>query len=183
MKNVTSPLVTLALLVSVACTSTENQPSATRSTTPSASATLSLLTPDDCPELTCQGRLEPGAYRSTVLDHHRLRDQVPGWTWDYWRAASGSSPIRLTTKISTPRGDLLPDAPPSRRKTARRSEEPGVGRSAGELVAWLESAPGLAVSEPTPVTVGGLDGVRLDLQSTLRGKRRAFGATDCRRCR
>jgi hypothetical protein len=32
-----------------------------------------------------------------------------------------------------------------------------------DLVAWLKAAPGLAVGEPTPVTVGGLDGVQLDL--------------------
>jgi hypothetical protein len=39
-----------------------------------------------------------------------------------------------------------------------------VGHSVDDLVAWLDAAPGLALSGPTTVTVGGLDGVQLDLQ-------------------
>jgi hypothetical protein len=42
--------------------------------------------------------------------------------------------------------------------------EPGVGRSVDDLVAWLQAAPGLRTSDRMPVTVGGLDGLRLDLE-------------------
>ena len=54
--------------------------------------------------------------------------------------------------------------PRSAGRDCEDSSEPGVGRSVNDLVEWLETAPGLAVSEPTPVTVGGgLEGTRLDI--------------------
>ncbi len=39
----------------------------------------------------------------------------------------------------------------------------GVGGTSKELVAWIRSLPGLVASEPTPITIGGLSGVTLDL--------------------
>jgi hypothetical protein len=39
----------------------------------------------------------------------------------------------------------------------------GVGSSAKELVEWIRGRPGLVVTEPTPVTVGGLSGQRIDV--------------------
>ena len=39
----------------------------------------------------------------------------------------------------------------------------GVGTTPAELVAWYESVPGLIVSEPQRVNVGGLDGLQIDL--------------------
>ena len=44
----------------------------------------------------------------------------------------------------------------------------------GDLVAWLQAAPGLAVSQPTEVTVGGLDGVQLDLELDPAWQRTCF---------
>ena len=45
---------------------------------------------------------------------------------------------------------------------AEASEE-GIGTTPTELVAWYQSVPGLVVSEPRPVNVGGLDGLQIDL--------------------
>jgi hypothetical protein len=44
----------------------------------------------------------------------------------------------------------------------------------GDLVGWLESAPGLTVSEPTPVRVGGLEGMQLDIALDPAWKRTCF---------
>ena len=41
--------------------------------------------------------------------------------------------------------------------------EPGVGRSADELAAWITTVPGLVTTEPTPITIGGHSGQTLDL--------------------
>ena len=39
----------------------------------------------------------------------------------------------------------------------------GVGSSAKELVEWIRGRPGLVVTDPKPVTVGGLSGQRIDV--------------------
>jgi hypothetical protein len=41
--------------------------------------------------------------------------------------------------------------------------EPGVGTLSSELASWIRARPGLAVSNPRMVTVGGLRGVELDV--------------------
>lgn len=41
--------------------------------------------------------------------------------------------------------------------------EPGVGGTAEDIATWLVDHPGLNTSEPKPVTVGGLDGVMIDV--------------------
>lgn len=40
---------------------------------------------------------------------------------------------------------------------------PGVGTSEKELVEWIRGRPGLVVTQPVPVTVGGLSGQRIDV--------------------
>ncbi len=41
--------------------------------------------------------------------------------------------------------------------------EPGVGRTSTELSTWIRGRPGLTVSDPKLITVGGLRGVELDI--------------------
>jgi hypothetical protein len=43
-----------------------------------------------------------------------------------------------------------------------------------DLVAWFETAPGLVVSEPTPVTVGGFEGMQLDIEIDPAWKQTCF---------
>jgi hypothetical protein len=40
---------------------------------------------------------------------------------------------------------------------------PGVGTSPKELAVWMRTLPGLVVSDPVPVTIGGLTGVSVDI--------------------
>jgi hypothetical protein len=131
----------------------------------STSPTMHTFTKSDCPELTCHGALEPGVYRSTILDP-TIDFEITsfGWTWDY---SAGSFRILATTshqEMYSPDGIyFLPD-PAVASQDCEETEEPGIGRSVSDLVAWLEGAPGLAVSEPTPVDIGGLEGMQLDVQ-------------------
>jgi hypothetical protein len=54
------------------------------------------------------------------------------------------------------------------------TEDPNIGRSVDDLVAWLVDAPGLTVSEPIPVEVGGLHGVQVDLELDPKWERPCF---------
>ncbi len=54
-------------------------------------------------------------------------------------------------------------APASQDAACPDAPEPGVGRASTELSAWIRERPGLTVSSPKLVTVGGLRGVELDL--------------------
>jgi len=47
--------------------------------------------------------------------------------------------------------------------TCPTTPEPGVGTTATDLVAWIGERPGLTVSNPTPVTTGGLRGFVIDV--------------------
>jgi hypothetical protein len=53
--------------------------------------------------------------------------------------------------------------PHSQDAACSEAAEPGVGRTVGAISAWLTSLPGLVASSPTPVSVGGLTGVSIDL--------------------
>ena len=133
---------------------------------------------DDCPELPCEGPLEPGKYRWTF--HAPTIDfEIPtsGWIWHY---AGGLLHIVTTDASTTYEGLYIPDGiyllqdPAIASQDCAEKKEPGLGRSVADLVSWLEEAPGLDVSEPTPVTVGGLDGMQLDLRIDPAWERTCF---------
>ena len=54
--------------------------------------------------------------------------------------------------------------PASQAETCPSTAEPGVGTLSPELSAWIRERPGLDVSTPRMVTVGGLRGVELDVR-------------------
>jgi hypothetical protein len=152
----------LVVLFSVACTSTEDPPVNTPSV--SAQPEVHVLAEADCPHYDCAGPLEPGQYRATYADP-TVTFQIgsPGWTWRY-----GGSLQMIATDASAEGYDadginFFLD-PVIASQDCEDGAEQGVGRSVDDLVAWLEAAPGLRTSDQTPVTVGGLDGIRLDLE-------------------
>ena len=120
---------------------------------------------DDCPTLPCHGPLEPGEYRWTFSEPTiDFEIPSPGWTWSYtgiFRFVADQSPTFEGLNLGE--GIHFLHDPSIATRDCEDSSEPGVGRSVNDLVEWLETAPGLAVSEPTPVTVGGLEGTRLDI--------------------
>jgi hypothetical protein len=147
------------------------QPSAT----PSVSTAPSVVTLAEsaCPDYSCEGPLEPGRYRATYYDTTiAFEIASPGWRWTY----TGNFVIEAAPAEGKYSADgiyfFLDPAIASH--DCEDAAEPGVGRSADELAAWLEAAPGLAASDPTPVTVGGLRGVRLDLQLDPAWKKTCF---------
>lgn len=163
------------LFVSVACASDGDL----SAETPSSATSTDVRIIDDCPELPCQGPLEPGAYRWTISDPTiDFEISTPGWTWLF-----GGGGLHLIADATPPPrheglyvadGIYLLHDPTIASQDCEESSEPGVGGSVSDLVAWLETAPGLSVSEPTPVTVGGFDGMQLDIEIDPEWERTCF---------
>jgi len=131
---------------------------------------------------TCLGAVEAGTYRSTfgpfgqptgsrVVQYGQLSYTVPdGW------ANTEDSPINFylvpqADYAAYPFGNgpnhgiyLLADPAVSSQDAAcSPPDEPGVGRSAVEMAAWIAQIPGLVVSDPTPITIDGRSGTTLDV--------------------
>lgn len=116
----------------------------------------------------CLGLLEAGEYRTTTFDPEitytvpdgwmnmedlpgnfllYLEDDAAGQT-----TARGGSYLGIYTNVHAAAIDC------------RETWQEDVGHTPADLAAWYQSVPGLVVSEPEPVTVGGLDGLQLDLE-------------------
>jgi hypothetical protein len=168
----------LSMLLATSCSNGGGDPRAASPTGGADSPSSSVQVLDDCPELPCEGPLEPGKYRWTFHEP-RIEFEIrsPGWTWGFsgggdFRILADASPTHEGLSISDGIYFLLEPTIASR--DCQDSSEPGVGRSVGDLVEWLQAAPGLDVTEPTPVTVGGLDGMQLDLTLDPAWKRTCF---------
>lgn len=114
---------------------------------------------------TCLGPLEAGQYQTSSFQP-RVTYTVPaGWTnfedlpgnfWLFLQQDSqdgvlGGSYLGIYQNVHAAAINCAEDW------------QEGVGTTPSELVAWYESVPGLIVSEPKTVTVGGLDGLQIDL--------------------
>jgi hypothetical protein len=171
----------LAMFLAASCSNGEPEPSGT---SPTGTSPTDAVEPppsdvrilDDCPELPCEGPLEPAKYRWTFSEPTiDFEITSPGWTWLY--AGGGLHLIADETPPPQHEGLYVPDGiyflhdPTIASQDCEESSEPGVGGSVRDLVGWLETAPGLSVSEATRVTVGGLDGMHLDFEIDPQWKR------------
>jgi len=162
MKQMMVVSIAVVQLLSVACSSQEDPPAETASV--SSPPEVHVLAESDCPHYDCQGSLEPGQYRATYFDPAMAFEiTTPGWTWSY----TGSLQMFASDEAAEGYGadviNFFLD-PVIAAQDCKDGPEPGVERSVDDLVAWLEAAPGLTTSDRTSVTVGGLNGVRVDLQ-------------------
>jgi hypothetical protein len=166
------------MVVSVACASADGSPSASSGGSPSPS--VQILAASDCPVVPCEGSLEPGTYRSTFFDPTVEFEVISsGWTWDYSSALVRGGNFRLIADEShelpySSDGIYFLLDPVVASHTCEEKGEPGVGRSVEDLVAWVETAPGLVVSEPKPVTIGGAEGKQIDIEFDPAWKKKCF---------
>ena len=167
---------TSAAVVAILLVASCSNPTAPVSAPSSPASDVRVL--DDCPELPCEGSLEPGKYRWAF--HEPTLDfeiSSPGWIWHF----GGGGNLRFYAD-ETPVGEGLYGSdgiyfladPTIASRNCEDSSMPGVGHSMGDIVGWLGSAPGLKVTEPTPVTIGGLEGTRLDIELDPTWKRTCF---------
>lgn len=115
----------------------------------------------DSPTLPARTALPAGEYRSSAFSPpvtYRLPDGwlIAGDAADYFGLQPASSPMVGIYLFRSP-------LPASQDPACPTTAEPGVGTTARELVDWIEARPGLAVSDPETVTVGGLVGFRIDV--------------------
>jgi hypothetical protein len=128
----------------------------------------------DCPtaQNDCLGPLDPGTYASQFFDpftsrpvrrYGALSYTVPGgwlnhedWPGFYKLAPVGASPETMiflaSDVVVADDADSCPEI-----------QDPGVGTSAEDIADWLATADGLVASTPAPVSIGGLDGFRVDI--------------------
>jgi hypothetical protein len=164
-------LVSAALLMLLAgCSSPSSgaapstPPAVVRSDSPSATD------PPACPDPnggTCLGPLAAGEYQTTtfkpqlsytVPDGWTNMEDLPGNFWLYLQADGAGQ--------STPRGGSFLGIYSNAHAAAidcREAWQDGIGTTPAELVDWYQSVPGLTVSDPDEVSVGGLDGLQIDL--------------------
>jgi hypothetical protein len=173
----TAIITAALLLLSVACASDAEPPAGPRA---SEETEVQVLAASDCPALPCEGWLDPGTYRVTFFEPMlEFEVAASGWTWDYSTPLTNGGNFRLIADEShelpyNSDGIYFLLDPGVASRTCEEKAEAGVGRSVEDLVGWLEQAPGLVVSKPEPVMVGGLDGVQVDIELDRGWKKDCF---------
>jgi hypothetical protein len=167
--------VVLALIMfgMAACTSTDGASDPPQAAP--ASSSVRTLSFAGCRQTQCDEPLEPGRYRATFYGR-TLGFEIPsqGWMWhSYYNFRLIASENPTEGVYSSDSIVFLPH-PAIATRDCEDTEDPNIGRSVDDLVGWLEDAPGLVVSEPIPVDVGGLRGMQLDLELDPTWKRTCF---------
>ena len=154
------------ILAVVSCSRGDRTRSTASGTDVTAAPSSTVTTLAECHESSCNGPLAPGSYRATYFAPSiDFEITSPGWGWWY----SGSLVLQADPSAST-EGPFSPDGiyflrePSIAARDCEESAEPGVGRSVDDLAAALAETPGLAMTGPTSVRIGGLDGVQIDLE-------------------
>lgn len=160
-------LLVLMLLGVAACTS---RPSTTNTTTtaPSPGPPPQTATPAACPNPhggTCIGPLAAGRYQTTTFQPSITYTVPNGWVngedlpgnFLLVRAGDPQEGIYGGNYVG-----IYRDAVAAAENCDERAE-PGIGVTPQDLATWLTGRRGLDATEPQPVTVGGLDGVVVDV--------------------
>lgn len=114
-KGIGATMFGMFLVASCSRGTEPNAAPSTQAPSPQASEVF-ILSASDCLELTCQGPLELGAYRSTILDPTiEFEISTLGGLGTTRRAASGFSPTRPTRTSTPPTGSISCVTRPSRR--------------------------------------------------------------------
>jgi hypothetical protein len=105
--------------------------------------------------------LAPGTYSSKAFQPAVTYTIPAGW----WMAADSPDYFALQPVASEVLGIHLFRDPLAASQDAAcpTTAQPGVGKLSLELATWIRGLPGLVVSNPRMVTLGGLRGVELDL--------------------
>lgn len=137
------------------------------STPPAADSDPPTVGAPACPNPhggSCLGPLAAGEYQTTtfkpklsytVADGWTNMEDLPGNFWlfqqqDSQEGARGGSYLGIYSNVHAAAIDC------------NEARQDGVGTTPAELAAWYQTLPGLIVSEPLAVAVGGLDGLQVD---------------------
>lgn len=118
-------------------------------------------TPSSPPASPAASAIPPGTYTSRVFDPQVTYTVPTGWavpsdSATYFQLAPAGSDVVgihvFRDPLAASQDPACPDTP-----------EPGVGTTSLQLATWIRKLPGLTVSAPKLVTVGGLPGTELDI--------------------
>ena len=158
MRHLVTAVVVFVSLVGCGGSDDAGAPSAGASSRPSEQATGA--TGYSCPPHggECLGPLAAGTYTTTQFSPAISYSVPEGWT--NGEDLPGNFLLQLD---GDPRylGVYRNAAAPA--PDCQERPDGGVGQTVEALAAWLTAHPGLEVTEPQPVSVGGLDGVWLDI--------------------
>lgn len=106
------------------------------------------------------GLLTPGTTYATKVFTPRLTFQVPVTGWENLSDEQGVYVILSTTSL----GDDIAFLVDPHAIDVTGATVAGVNGSVADLATWLQGNDQLTVTTPTPVTVGGLDGLVMDIR-------------------
>ena len=137
------------------------------STSPTASARPECPVPDHGD---CLGPIPVGTY-TTVQFQPPIMYAVPAGGWFNSEDLPGLFTLippgfSVGVNSNEPTGDyiLIATSVVAANADCTESEQPGVGHTAAALAAEFAQRPGLTTTTPTPVSVGGLEGLVLDIR-------------------
>jgi hypothetical protein len=102
----------------------------------------------------CLGMLEAGKTYTATMFKPKVSFKAPPGGWDNPNEAGGEMPLFSTKDI----GDVLFFF------SYARSADPKVGYTVAEIAAWLEANASVTATPAATVTIGGLQGVTMDLE-------------------
>lgn len=172
MRTLTLTTTTLAVLLLAGCSPTDANSAASSATSlpagsrPAASDSLAPTT--TCPNPhggTCRGPLEPGRYQTTTFQPAITYTVPDGWTNDEDLPGNFLLFLEQDSQQGTVGGSYLGIYQNVHAAAINCDEtwQEGVGTTPEAMVAWYQSVPGLIVSEPQRVDVGGIAGLQIDL--------------------
>lgn len=163
--------VTAALLITGCAPSTEVAESPSlESTSAAADSPKPAEGETGCPNShggECLGDLDPGTYSTSVFEPAITYTVPDGWTnfedlpGNFWLFLQEDTDAQGTALGGSYLG-IFQNVRAAAIDCAEAGQE-GVGLTPEEMVAWYQSVPGLVVSEPLPVRIGGLEGIQIDL--------------------
>ena len=133
--------------------------SASPSASPAPSHTVDRDALFECPEYggRCLGPIEAGTYTTRVFKP-AITYTVPDG-WENREDLLGNFLLQIEDDdryLGIYRDIAVP-------QECEEAPEPGIGQTPAELAEWLTSHPGLVTSEPEQVSIGGLDGLFVDI--------------------
>lgn len=177
-RRMRSPFGLLALLTMTGCSTAGASISASTSPTPASTASSSpssTTSPPACPNPdggSCLGPLQAGTYH-TVVFHPQITYAVPaGWgnyedtPGNFLLVPPGGSLAGVNAGTSDYLG-VYSGVAAEMQECSGEVSAPGVGTAPGQIAAYWARLPTVKMTAPRPVTVGGLNGIVVDIVANL----------------
>jgi hypothetical protein len=161
-------LATFALLITGCSSSSNDRPATTSPASSQVSPSIAASQPAPCPNPhggNCLGPLPAGEHKTSTLRPAVTYTVPAGWTNFEDRPGNFLLFKQADPQDGTVGGSYIGIYQDVRAAAVDCTEnrQPNVNSEPADLITWYRSIPGLVVSVPKHVTVGGLSGLQIDL--------------------